>query len=118
MGRGGETVAGIDPVTTKGHTVRAASTSVRYGKGTRRLYDQPITASSRYVLPHLQSRYQPREYFIEGRNYDLFLKLYEKHLSLDCKEVCLAVMPDNERAIRFYKHHGLKEEALFLEKHF
>jgi ribosomal protein S18 acetylase RimI-like enzyme len=35
-----------------------------------------------------------------------------------CKELCLAVMPDNEAAVRFYKRHGLVEEALFLERHF
>ena len=35
-----------------------------------------------------------------------------------CKEVCLAVMPENEGAIHFYKRHGLVEEALFLERHF
>lgn len=35
-----------------------------------------------------------------------------------CRELCLAVMPDNEGAIRFYKRHGLLEEALFLERHF
>jgi ribosomal protein S18 acetylase RimI-like enzyme len=37
---------------------------------------------------------------------------------LGCKELCLAVMPGNEAAIRFYKRHGLGEEALFLERHF
>jgi glucosamine-phosphate N-acetyltransferase len=37
---------------------------------------------------------------------------------LGCKELCLAVMPDNESAIRFYKRYGLVEEALFLERHF
>jgi ribosomal protein S18 acetylase RimI-like enzyme len=37
---------------------------------------------------------------------------------LGCKELCLAVMPENEGAIRFYKRHGLLEEALFLERHF
>jgi ribosomal protein S18 acetylase RimI-like enzyme len=35
-----------------------------------------------------------------------------------CKELCLAVMPENEGAIRFYKRHGLLEEALFLERQF
>jgi ribosomal protein S18 acetylase RimI-like enzyme len=37
---------------------------------------------------------------------------------LDCRELCLAVMPANEAAIHFYKSHGLVEEALFLERHF
>lgn len=48
----------------------------------------------------------------------LMKALLERLRQLDCKEVCLAVMPDNEDAIRFYKRHGLVEEALFLERHF
>lgn len=43
--------------------------------------------------------------------------LFERLPALACKEICLAVMPDNEAAIRFYRRHGLSEEALFLEKH-
>lgn len=35
-----------------------------------------------------------------------------------CAEVSVTTMPDNEGAIRFYKSHGLVDEALFLEKHF
>lgn len=45
-------------------------------------------------------------------------ELMKRAQRLNCKEVCLAVMPDNDEAIRFYKRHGLVEEALFLEKHF
>jgi ribosomal protein S18 acetylase RimI-like enzyme len=48
----------------------------------------------------------------------LITALIERLKNLDCKEVCLAVMPDNETAIRFYRSHELVEEALFLEKHF
>jgi ribosomal protein S18 acetylase RimI-like enzyme len=48
----------------------------------------------------------------------LLSALLERIQSLGCKELCLAVMPDNEGAIRFYKRHGLTEEALFLERHF
>jgi ribosomal protein S18 acetylase RimI-like enzyme len=44
--------------------------------------------------------------------------LLERLAGMDCKELCLAVMPENEAAIRFYKRHGLVEEALFLERHF
>jgi ribosomal protein S18 acetylase RimI-like enzyme len=44
--------------------------------------------------------------------------LVQRVQGLDCRELCLAVMPDNEAAIRFYKRHGLVEEALFLERHF
>jgi ribosomal protein S18 acetylase RimI-like enzyme len=36
----------------------------------------------------------------------------------DCVEVSLGVMPENTRAIRFYRKHGLAEEALLLERHF
>jgi ribosomal protein S18 acetylase RimI-like enzyme len=52
---------------------------------------------------------------IGGRLLDALL---EKLPGLRCKELCLAVMPDNEAAIRLYKRHGLVEEALFLERHF
>jgi ribosomal protein S18 acetylase RimI-like enzyme len=48
----------------------------------------------------------------------LMSALLERLPDLDCRELCLAVMPDNERAIRFYKKHGFVEEALFLERHF
>jgi ribosomal protein S18 acetylase RimI-like enzyme len=44
--------------------------------------------------------------------------LLERVEGLECKELCLAVMPDNEAATRFYRRHGLVEEALFLERHF
>jgi ribosomal protein S18 acetylase RimI-like enzyme len=44
--------------------------------------------------------------------------LIEKAEGLGCKELSLAVMPDNEAAIRLYKQHGLVEEALYLERHF
>ena len=46
---------------------------------------------------------------------DELLKRVEE---MGCKELCLAVMPENEAAIRFYRRHGLLEEALFLERHF
>jgi ribosomal protein S18 acetylase RimI-like enzyme len=35
-----------------------------------------------------------------------------------CAEVSVTTMPDNAGAIRFYKNHGLVDEAVFLEKHF
>lgn len=35
-----------------------------------------------------------------------------------CAEVSVAVMPDNDGALRFYREHGLTDEAVFLEKHF
>ena len=54
----------------------------------------------------------------EGVGGALITALEERLMELDCREVCLAVMPDNETAIRFYRSYGLVEEALFLEKHF
>jgi ribosomal protein S18 acetylase RimI-like enzyme len=54
----------------------------------------------------------------EGVGSLLINALMERLKELDCREVCLAVMPDNEPAIRFYRSHGLVEQALFLEKHF
>lgn len=54
----------------------------------------------------------------EGIGGALLDTLMDRLRGLDCKEVCVAVMPDNEGAIRFYKRHGLVEEALFLERHF
>lgn len=44
--------------------------------------------------------------------------LLEKAEKLGCRELSLAVMPDNEGAIHLYKTHGLVEEALYLERHF
>jgi ribosomal protein S18 acetylase RimI-like enzyme len=35
-----------------------------------------------------------------------------------CVEVSVTTMPDNAGAIRFYKTHGLTDQAVFLEKHF
>ena len=48
----------------------------------------------------------------------LLRELLSRLSSRDCAEISLAVMPDNTGAIRFYKRHGLTEEALFLERHF
>lgn len=54
----------------------------------------------------------------EGVGSALMSALLDALHDLNCREVCLAVMPENEGAIRFYKRHGLTEEALFLERHF
>lgn len=36
---------------------------------------------------------------------------------LDCKEISVSTMPENEGAQRFYRKHGLVDEAVLLEKH-
>ena len=54
----------------------------------------------------------------KGVGSGLMNALLEKLPGLGCRELCLAVMPENEAAVRFYKRHGLVEEALFLERHF
>ena len=44
--------------------------------------------------------------------------LFVRLESLGCIEVSVTTMPDNLGAVRFYKRHGLVDEAIFLEKHF
>ncbi len=44
--------------------------------------------------------------------------LLARAAALGCVETSVSVMPDNAGAIRFYRGHGLTEEAVFLEKHF
>ena len=34
-----------------------------------------------------------------------------------CVEISVSVMPGNQHAIRFYRAHGLTDEAVYLEKH-
>ncbi len=38
--------------------------------------------------------------------------------ALGCAEVSVTTMPDNQGALRFYRAHGLTDEAVFLERHF
>ena len=38
--------------------------------------------------------------------------------AMGCVEVSVTTMPGNDGAQRFYRAHGLVDEALFLEKHF
>jgi hypothetical protein len=47
----------------------------------------------------------------------LVTELLARLATTEC-EVSVAVMPDNTRALQFYKAQGLTEEAVFLEKHF
>jgi ribosomal protein S18 acetylase RimI-like enzyme len=48
----------------------------------------------------------------------LISELLQRLASLGCAEASVAAMADNEGALRFYKSHGLVDEAIFLEKHF
>lgn len=48
----------------------------------------------------------------------LLTELLSRLRTIGCAEVSVAAMPDNVRAIAFYRAHGLIEEAVFLEKHF
>ena len=47
----------------------------------------------------------------------LMSELLRRLPSQGCAEVSVTTMPDNEGAIRFYRSHGLVDEAVFLEKH-
>lgn len=38
-------------------------------------------------------------------------------LGAGCAEISVSVLPDNPRAIQFYRAHGLADEAVYLEKH-
>jgi ribosomal protein S18 acetylase RimI-like enzyme len=54
----------------------------------------------------------------QGVGSALVTALFSRLAPLACAEVSVAVAPDNQRAIKFYRTQGLTEEALFLEKHF
>jgi ribosomal protein S18 acetylase RimI-like enzyme len=54
----------------------------------------------------------------QGLGSALVIELFSRLTLLACAEVSVAVMPDDHRAIKFYRTHGLVEEALYLEKHF
>jgi GNAT superfamily N-acetyltransferase len=48
----------------------------------------------------------------------LMSELLDLLARLGCVEASVASLPENEGAQRFYRAHGLVEEAVFLEKHF
>jgi ribosomal protein S18 acetylase RimI-like enzyme len=48
----------------------------------------------------------------------LMADLLSRLAHLGCVVVSVAAMPDNVGAIRFYRAHGLVDEAVLLEKHF
>jgi ribosomal protein S18 acetylase RimI-like enzyme len=45
-------------------------------------------------------------------------ELFRRARIQGCAEVSVTTMPDNHRAIKFYRSHGLVDEAVYLEKHF
>jgi ribosomal protein S18 acetylase RimI-like enzyme len=47
----------------------------------------------------------------------LMSELLRRLSAQGCAEVSVTTMPDNDGAIRFYRSHGLVDEAVFLEKH-
>jgi ribosomal protein S18 acetylase RimI-like enzyme len=52
-----------------------------------------------------------------GAGSALMDNLIERMTSQGCVEVSVSTMPDNHAAIRFYKKHGLVDEAVLLERH-
>ena len=48
----------------------------------------------------------------------LMVDLFGRLARVGCVVVSVGAMPDNVRAIRFYRAHGLVDEAVLLEKHF
>jgi len=44
--------------------------------------------------------------------------LFRRLESMGVPEVSVSTMPDNAGAIKFYKRHGMVDEAVYLEKHF
>jgi ribosomal protein S18 acetylase RimI-like enzyme len=54
----------------------------------------------------------------QGIGGQLLEALFQQLASQKCVEVSVTTMPDNRKAIAFYKSHGMVDEAIFLEKHF
>jgi ribosomal protein S18 acetylase RimI-like enzyme len=52
-----------------------------------------------------------------GAGSALVKTLLDRAGALGCAEVSVSTMPHNAGAIRFYRRHGLTEEAVFLETH-
>lgn len=44
--------------------------------------------------------------------------LFQQLVSLNCVEVSVTTLPENQKAIDFYKSHGMVDEAILLERHF
>jgi ribosomal protein S18 acetylase RimI-like enzyme len=54
----------------------------------------------------------------QGIGGQLLEALFERLANSNCAEVSVTAMPENLKAIAFYKSHGMVDEAVFLEKHF
>jgi len=54
----------------------------------------------------------------KGAGKALLEALLERLEKQGCAEVSVTTMPDNDGALRFYRSHGLIDEAVYLEKHF
>ena len=48
----------------------------------------------------------------------LMRELLSRLEAAGCAEVSVTVLSDNAGAIKFYRRHGLTDQAMFLEKHF
>jgi ribosomal protein S18 acetylase RimI-like enzyme len=48
----------------------------------------------------------------------LLEELIRRQAAAGAAEISVAVMPDNQGALRFYRRHGLVEEVVLLERHF
>lgn len=54
----------------------------------------------------------------QGAGGALMEGLLDRLRAAGCVEVGVGCLPDNERAIAFYRKHGFVDEALYLERHF
>ena len=54
----------------------------------------------------------------QGLGGELLKELLKRLEATGCVEVSVTSMPENQGALRFYRAHGLVDEAIYLEKHF
>jgi ribosomal protein S18 acetylase RimI-like enzyme len=54
----------------------------------------------------------------QGMGGELLEALLARLEKSGCVEVSVTTLPDNQGAIRFYRAHGLLDEAIYMEKHF
>lgn len=53
----------------------------------------------------------------QGIGSALIEEVLRRAAGLGCAEVSVSTMPDNAGALRFYRAHGLTDEAILLERH-